>query len=304
VTTIHTMEAVIAVALSVVVVASTYFFIRIKGKDQFFRPLVPGVIVTALGLLVAIGMYVWLFDRSNCNGDHFACMINANQGLLTGLSLLIAAGAIWTSAISNAAASKRADIAARKRTGAIVSAAIGELNHNLVHVACAYNSDALVELPQITIDSTLRLLEPENRERLKPQVIEEVEPIRRNAERLEEFRHKLAQDPSLDLSEVDPTPLGGLVRCMFGAIYTLWSFHPEWSREAADLPELQDLAQIKKHPGALFVYRSSLAQQHGPQLRTDRWALIVWIDDQPVEGVPTYELKSRYYDAVAAHQPH
>jgi hypothetical protein len=249
-------------------------------------------------------MYIWIFDRSSCQGDNFACTVNANQGLLTGLSLLIAAGAIWTSAISNAAARRRTETVASKRTGAIVSAAIEELNHNLIHVACAYSGNTLTELPQITIDSTLLLLEPTNRERLRPEVIGEVEPIRRNTERLEEFRLKLQQDPALDPAEADPDPLGGLVRCMFGAIYQLWGFHPTWSREAADVPELQDLPRIEKHPGALFVYRSSLAQRHGPKLRTDQFVLICWIDDEPVQGVPTFELKSRYYDAVAAHQPH
>jgi hypothetical protein len=298
------VEAIIAGVLAVGIVAAAYVFIRTKGADPYFRPLVPGVIVTGVGLLAAIAMYVWLFDRTMCSDNGFACTVNANQGLLTGLGLLIAAGAIWTGALSNAAARRRQENEARERTGAIVAAAIEELNHNLVHVACAYSEGALTELPQITIDSTALLLDPENRARFRPEVVGEVEPIRRNAERLEEFRVRLQQDPKLDPMEADPTPLGGLVRCMFGAIYQLWGFHHDWSADAASVPELQDLGRIEQHPGALFVYRSSLAQKHGPQLRTDQYALICWIDDEPVQGVTTYELQSRYRDAVAAHQPH
>jgi hypothetical protein len=298
------MEAVIAVLLAISVGGSAFAFIHLKGSDPFFRPLVPGVVVTSLGLLAAIAMYVWLFDQSSCQASSFACMVNANQGLLTGLGLLIAAAAIWTGAISNAAARRRTEDEAIARTASIVAAAIEELNHNLVHVACAYHENALTELPQVTIDASRILLDPANRERLAPDVIEHLEPLQRNKDLLDEFRSRLHADPSLEVTSADPEPLGGLVRCMFGTIFALWVNHPNWSYKAVDQPELQDLPKIVEQPAAFFSYRSSGMQEDAPALRTNQTALICWIDDQPIEGVRTFQLMSRYRDAAIAHQPH
>ena len=184
--------------LAVSVVSATVLFIWIKGSDQFFRPLPLGGLVTSAGLLIAIAMYLWLFDRSGCEPNNsFACTINANQGLLTLLGLVIAAAAIWTGAISSAAARRRTENEEIARTALIVRAAVAELNHNLVHVACAYDENTLTELPQVTTESTRLLLESPNRERLAPEVIEQVEPLGRNAELLADLRSKIRLDKDI-----------------------------------------------------------------------------------------------------------
>jgi hypothetical protein len=298
-------EPAIAITLAISVVSSALLFIWTRGSDQFFRPLVPGVLVTSAGLLIAIAMYLWLFDRSRCEpNDSFACTVNANQGLLTGLGLVIAAAAIWTGAISNAAARRRTENEEIARTASIVAAAVAELNHNLIHVACAYEGNTLTELPQVTTESTRLLLESPNRERLAPEVIEQVEPLRRNDELLDDLRSKIRLDKEGSPEAADPDPLGGLVRCTFGAIFELWLHHPQWCGETITRPELQDIERIAAHNGGFFSFRSSDAQEDAPVLRTKRTALICWIDDQPVSGVTTYALMPRYRDAALAHQPH
>ena len=69
-------------------------------------------------------------------------------------------------------------------------------------------------------------------------------------------------------------------------------------------PELQDVSSIARAPnGYYFYYRSSSeeAQAAAPHLRSSGCPLVCWWDDDPIPKVTTYELGTRYRDAILTH---
>jgi hypothetical protein len=275
------------------------------GEDEFLGPLFPGVVVSVLGLILVVVSYLWLFEAPHtCMGrDDFPCMINSNQGFLTLLGLLIAVVALWTGIVANAVGRRREGQEAEARTRTAVCDAIDELHHNLQHIAGSYRGNQIRLVPQITVDSTLALLEPANRLQLSSAVIKAIEPLRRNAERLKELRAATRDPNGPPPSTADPEPIGGFFRCSLEVLIFFWRHHHAWSCNALQRPGLQDLPRFAPNR-ALITYRSSEAISDAPWLRTEEAPLVCWLDDQPIPGVKAYAVGQRFVDAEEAHSDH
>src|SRR5947208_1991617 len=178
----------IAVGVMAMPVMGALYYQRRFKADAFYGPLFPGVVVTALGAIALVGSYLWVFQQGTCDSrSAVACMVNQNQGVLTFVALVIAVVGLWTSVVTAAATRKRNEKEARDRTATAVRDSIQELYHNLEHVTGAYRGNQLMIVPQITMDSTLALFGEAHRLRLAPQVVNAIEPMRRNAERLRDL---------------------------------------------------------------------------------------------------------------------
>lgn len=133
-----------------------------KRADPEWRPLLPGILGTAFGVGLSIAAYVWFFETGSCSGrGDVACVLNANQGPLTALTILLAVAALWVTLLVREF-DRRADRrASRERAKVALEEAADEWAHNLIHIAIASNNDGELDYdPQVSVSHTARLFSP------------------------------------------------------------------------------------------------------------------------------------------------
>lgn len=315
---IHVTDVLVAAAILISLTA-TALGARAAWKQASLRRLVPGAVVSIIGLLLLVVFYRWGFDQGNCAGrGDLVCLTNENQGVLTLLALLIAALAIWVEVLSKHAEDRRVEAQRRERANDLVATAIDECRHNLIHVALCYDDDdTMVKVPWgISIEAVCALGASDVRADVDSRVLASLDSLRRTHDRLQELRSDVQNSHSEEerrsarrrlLSE--PHPFRGFVMHNIGFLLDSYAFYSgvETCRRALERPGLQDApaaVQAGARRGARYYsFRTSddETQRDGPSIRTDGLPVICWIDDMPV-GVKTYALKPRFADAAKAHR--
>ena len=75
---------------------------RWKRNDPSWRPFLPGIVATAVGLGLSCATYVWVFADGPCaDASSFTCRLNENQGIFHLLpTIVLAVLALWTTMLT------------------------------------------------------------------------------------------------------------------------------------------------------------------------------------------------------------
>src|SRR5438445_5079317 len=137
-----------------------------RRHDSRWQRAMPGLIATVAVTVGFVASYLWLFERDDCSdrGD-VACMMNANDGSLTFLAVLFAGVGLWAAAISRWADQRRERDAHLARVRNVLSAAVDECIHNLIHVGGFYDEEGkwYEGIPQLTAETIPLVLDPSYR---------------------------------------------------------------------------------------------------------------------------------------------
>lgn len=257
-------------------------------RKSAWRSLAGGVVATGLGLSLAFATYFWVFETGACaDVGSVSCRINANEGILTVLTIVLAVIALWTAALGRTIDRRQERDSADRRFAQHLEAAVGESRHNLIHIAMAYNrQNRLARMPQVQVFRARDLDTPEFRYRLKPKVRSLLDSVVRMGSRVPE-RLPAQDDPPFELVSFTVA----LMRFM-NAVICLQPDHP------ASLhgdPIFRDMVQAldSKAPCPFFAseVKADLAQ-----LRTHQTPVFCWIKDEDLEGVEVVDMKQRTRD--------
>lgn len=291
------------------VTIGTGLFVWWKHTDDLWRPLLPWIAVTVAGILLAAGMYLWTFEVGSTCADRgdFGCQMNANQGLLTLLGLVLAAAALWTTAVTRYLDRRHEQHLLDLRVDGAVSAALEEIHHNLVHVALAYDDEMkLIGFPALRADATRGLLEPPVRDALHQGVLHSAETIVRNHETFDRLVKGIKVDDGTGEADPEPFCLQAFVTQSIGAM--LWAGGTTTAgHDFLHRPGLQDLHQLAmadSWPYYCFRTSDSDFKAEIATLRTEERDVLCWWDDEPPGGLNVYVEGLRYRDLSRSHTPH
>jgi hypothetical protein len=185
-------EAVGIVVL--VLMVTTTVALVVRGRDDpRYRRLLPAVAVTGAGMCVLVASYLWWLELGKCQSrNQVVCVVNANQGFLTLLALLLAASGVWATLITSETVRYRAAVREAEHGRDIVRAALQELHHNLIHVALAFDVDGkLRRLPMgLSLDATRALGDPLCHGSVDRKLVALLDPMSRNFQRLMAFEQE------------------------------------------------------------------------------------------------------------------
>jgi len=288
-----------AVAITLLVVA-TIGVAYAKRRNPTWRPLLPGFVGTGVGAAVCLVVYGWGFDVSTCNGrGDVACMLNANQGVLTVVALLLTVAGLWVAALNRVADQRENAVDAARRRQRVIASALEETGHNLIHVALAYDTrgERLQGVPQLSVEEVLRLCDPEFQSSIFPGVLEAARAINRN---LEGIRYAERERDGTTLHD----RLEGFVNNSLRLLAYAAKTHPHESHEILGRPGYQDFRRLAIHPANAFyvAFRSSECESEAPALRTDEVPVLCWWNDRAPEGVEVFAEGPRFRDM--SHPPH
>ncbi len=295
----------IFIALEGVAIAA----VMILRRDQDLRRLVPVIVATALGVGVAGVAYIWIFQEGpQCSGRaDFACQLNANQGVLTLLGLVLAIGALWTTVLIRFFDQRSEARSLRSRVDMALTGAMEEVRHNLIHVALAYShSGDFTDLPVIKIDETCRLLDEPVRRMLSPQVVRGAELIQRNYAVLADLAERRRAGSDEPFESPEPHCIGGLTNHSLRFLIAGGESNQE-GHEFLHQPGLQDL-----HDAALternifFCFRTSdpVLEAEAPRLRSEGAWVVCWWNDKPPERLRVLAQGPRFDDLAEGHSAH
>lgn len=306
-------DVLVAAAIALIAAGASLTAWRLRNRTQFAR-LLPGALVTVLGLLVLIAVYRWGFSDASCGGrGDVVCLTNSNQGVLTVIALLLAVLAVWVEVVSRHSREHKEAEDRSVRVHQAVGHAIGESTHNLLHAALCYTNGQMLRTPWgIAIDDICALNQTEYRHDVDDRVLGHVDKIRRTFEAVQEWRgQKMNEQASGNqialVPIVEPHPFEGFVVHHLGLLLDAWSAYKDVPacRELLRAPGLQDLQTVFEHASKRPLYLSFRTSDEDTQrdaatIRTKNGIVACWIDDQPI-GVPTFSFYPRFDDAAEAH---
>jgi hypothetical protein len=301
-----------------VIAVATAVAARHAWRSSSFQRLVPGAVVSVIGVLLLIAFYRWGFSEGTCEGrGDLVCLTNENQGVLTLLALFIAALAIWVEVLSRYGEERKQAKKRKDRANEVVAAAIVECHHNLIHAALCYEDDEMELVPWgISIQSVTALGGPEIRADVDQGLLDRLDPLRRTYETVQECRVNV-QNARSDEERTEaerylleePEPFQAFVMQNMGFLVDAWLAYAtvDSCRQALQRPGLQDIPRLigsAARAGARYnCFRTSdeEAQEEAPTIRTREIPVLCWIDDKPI-GVKTFALKPRFADAAKSHR--
>jgi hypothetical protein len=294
---------VVSALLEIVCVAAPLVGVSLVVRTSRFpalAPFLPGIVATGLGVSLFEVTYLWIFQKgATCSGlGDVGCRLNSNQGVLTTLTLALAAAAIWTTVITREMDRRRAKSAMAERAYTAVYAAVDECHHNLIHVAIAFDSESrLRRRPQLSMSCLTSLNLPDLRMYISPVVMDTLAAICRNHEQWVEM--PWSDDDETSLPEVFTAfvsrSLVFLMLCMRD--------HPSWVPPDLAEPGMRGLREAIDIDTVLFSYASSdTSEQDVASLRREGGALVVWWDDAPIHNLKTFALGEPFRDIAASHK--
>ncbi len=271
-----------------------------RRRVATWRPFLPLVAGTGTALALALGAYFWVFQDSRaCGGfGDVGCRLNANQGGLTALALLLAAAAIWTTVITRELDRRRAEWLLTRRAAAALYGVLQDTHHNLVHVALCFDDQRkLGGLPQVSIASLDMLFVPDVRVHLDESVIKIADAICRNTD--------FVNRPWDDRYRAHP-PLKAFVGNSLELLCLGLKHHSDWIPPELRETSMRDLRTVAASSnGAEFWYGTSdLSPAMLARMRAEDWTAVVWWDDAKLPGLRVYEMGSRFVDLAVSHSPH
>jgi hypothetical protein len=303
---------IILVTIAVATVALVY-----RGRDNLrYRRLLPAVAVTGAGGCVLIASYLWWLELGNCQSrNQVVCVINANQGFLTLLALLLAAAGVWATLITSETVRYRAAVREAEHGRDTVRAALQELHHNLIHMALAFDADGKIRrLPMgLSLDATRALSDPLCHGSVDRRLVALLDPINRNLQHLmafeQEWRNAKTDAPHQALHERlegEPVFLAGFVNNTIRFAIRAWISHADWCRDHLgdgfqDVPLLVEAAGGRAY---WMAWRTSeVGEEDSADIRNRNLVVATWFDDDPV-GVHTFAFGPRFIDRAKSHRRH
>ena len=268
---------------------------RAKRDDVRWTPFLGGIVATGVGLSVAIATYFWVFSDGGCEGSEaFTCRLNGNQGVLAGLGIVLAVVALWTTVLTREFDRRRAAAAGERRFSEALDSAIGEVRHNLIHVAVNTHADGSVDaVPHVSALRVEELLSLEFRQYLHQVVLNSLDAIRRNVDRV----NKLPQGPTPDT----PESLQALTQTSLLFFWRVLQHQPKYPRWVDGDPVLNYI-RAALDTSMICPYFASRAEDEGllPGLRTNDIPVLCWWKDRDLPGVTVLEQGQRFFDYQAA----
>jgi len=309
------MREVAGIILLVAVVATTVGLVVGGRNDPRYRRLLPAVAVTGAGTALFIASYLWWLELGHCQSrNQVVCVVNANQGFLTLLALLLAAAGVWATLITSETVRYRVAVREAEHGRDTVRAALQELHHNLIHVALAFDADGKIRrLPMgLSLDATRALSDPLCHGSVDRRLVAALDPMSRNFQRLmafeQEWRNAKDDAPHQQLHErleSEPRFLAGFVNNSIGFAIRAWKYHADWCRDYLgdgfqDIPALVEAVG----DGAYWMaWRTSEIQEDGHDIRNRNLVIATWFDDDSV-GVRTFAFGPRFIDRAKSHRRH
>lgn len=271
-----------------------------RRRIQTWRPFLPLIGGTGVAMALALGSYFWVFQNSRtCGGfGDPGCRLNANQGGLTALALLLAAAAIWTTVVTRELDRRRADSLLTRRAAAALYGALQDTHHNLIHIAMCFDDERRLRgLPQVSIASLDMLFVPDVRMHLDEKLIEIAGAICRNVEFM-----GYGWD---DKYETKP-PFTAFVGNSLELLCLALKLHPGWTPPELRENSMRDLRTVATGDAeAEFWYGTSdLRPAMLAHMRAEDWIAVVWWDDAKPKGLRVYEIGSRFVDLSISHGSH
>ncbi len=297
--------------------AITTVAVVVRGRDDpRYRRLLPAVAVTGAGGCVLIASYLWLLELGKCqNRNQVVCVVNANQGFLTLLALLLAAAGVWATLITSETVRYRATVREAEHGREGVRAAMQELHHNLIHVALAFDSDGKIRrLPMsLSLDATRALSDPVCHGSVDRSLVALLDPMNRNFQRLmafeQEWRSAKTGAPHQALHERlegEPSFFTGFVNNTIRFAICAWLSHPDWCRDYLG-DGFQDIPALVEATGGQAYWMawrtSTIREEDSADIRNNNLVVATWLDDDPV-GVPTFAFGPRFIDRAKSHRRH
>lgn len=245
-------------------------------------------------IAIFIATYLWVFEDARCSGTgDFACRLNANQGALTFYGLAVAVVAVWLTLITRLLDAHAQATASRAAFRVAFAEFIRETNHNLIHVAAAFDAQKkLRHLPQFSRVAASRMLDPEFAADLPRPLKLSLDGVYRNGERLRQVEWVDGY------RDAPPQALRDFTRSSLMALLDAVRERPDacgdWmeSRYARDFKRLADV-HVHTH------FYSSTAVRAAAHLRAVEGQVLCWWSDGEIEGVRVTEEGQRYKDVYA-----
>jgi hypothetical protein len=290
------LVAVISLAIPM---ALAIGFQRWSRGTPAIRPLLPGVLITATGIELAIATYLWIAEVPEaCTGrDDFACVVNGNQGLLGLLALIVGAAGLWITALFRLSDRKQEAVEREKEVAQILENTLEETVHNLIHVGGAFDDDQhLRVMPQFSRHCLTALLDTHIRPHIDVDVAQAADAMDRNLDRLD------ALEWNDDFHDKAPWALRSYVGRAIRLLLVARLRHPDWASSILKRPGLQDLEEVAKEGHFQHSFYSSGAKSDEANLRTLNRPLICWwVDESLDRRVKVYEQGVRFKDLARGH---
>jgi len=309
------MREVIGIIILVMVAVATVALV-VRGRDDpRYRRLLPAVAVTGAGVCVLIASYLWWLELGQCQSrNQLVCVVNANQGFLTLLALLLAAAGVWATLITSETVRYRAAVREAEHGRDTVRAALQELHHNLIHVALAFDADGKIRrLPMgLSLDATRALSDPLCHGSVDRRLVALLDPMSRNFQRLmafeQEWRNTKSGPPHQALHERledEPGFLTGFVNNTIRFAVRAWVSHPDWCRDylGDGFQDIPALVEALGNQTYWTTWRTSEIGEDAPDIRNRNLVVATWFDDDSV-GVRTFAFGPRFIDRAKSHRRH
>jgi hypothetical protein len=305
----------ILVLMAVATVATVALVLR--GRDDpRYRRLLPAVAVTGAGMCLLVASYLWWLELGQCQSrNQVVCVVNANQGFLTLLALLLAAAGVWATLITSETVRYRAGVREAEHGRDTVRAALQELHHNLIHVSLACDGHGkLLRLPMgLSLDATRALCDPLCHGSVDRRLVALLDPMSRNFQRLMAFEQEwrnakagAAHQALHERLEREPKFLTGFVNNTIRFAIRAWVSHSDWcdgylGDGFQDVPALVEATGDRSY---WMAWRSSeIEEEDRADIRNRNIVLATWIDDDAV-GVQTFAFGPRFADRAKSHRRH
>jgi hypothetical protein len=310
------MREVIGIIVLGLTATATVALVAHGRDDPRYRRLLPAVAVTGAGMCVLIASYLWWLELGDCQSrNQVVCVVNANQGFLTLLALLLAAAGVWATLITSETVRYRAAVREAEHSRDTVRAALQELHHNLIHLALAFDGEGKIRrLPMgLSLDATRALSDPLCSGSVDRRLVALLDPMSRNFQRLmafeQEWRNAKTGSPHQALHERlegEPNFLTGFVNNTIRFAIRAWLSHADWCRDHLgdgfqDVPALAEAAG--GHVYWMAWRTSEIEEEDRADIRNRNLVVATWLDDDPI-GVQTFAFGPRFIDRAKSHRRH
>ena len=290
--------ALSALVSGLVTALSGLFFGRLADVSAFVRrrpTLVRAGILTAVSLGLFATLYSFVFAMASCKTrSDVACMLNANQGVLATLSLLVAALTILLTVITRESLALREERQEMARLAVRLQLLVGELEHNLRHIALMVGPDGDTEVtafPHVTFLQVETLANYPRPDLVSSCVLERISTLLRFRDYAARFATEIPLDGAEDAASSPPPQLRATVESMalqlLHLLFTLVGDHRSLVepcfRRILQQRLLTLLSGLHAHnpPTSCWVYfLSSDADLHPSTLRASGLPVLLWADDK------------------------
>lgn len=274
-----------------------------KRGDERWRPFLGMGLMTCAGLIIFAAAYLWVFTSAGCSDKgQVACVANQNEGSLGLVAAVIAVVALWGGKLEREADRRRRLRAARAFARSAVEAAVGEVIHNLMHVALVYGDGGQWSgnLPQLQVQAVGGLMDVSLRGQVPKELVSHAERILRNWDHFE--RNATAASA--------PAPEGpwGLEAMVNQSLHFLLSAvisKTDGADQIRTTQRLRDLTVVEAEAHAAGSYylefRSSGAAHDLADIRSRGIPLVCWCDDAQFPEVATHPFRRAFEDLARAH---